>query len=564
MRKKKFTKVTAGLLAAIMVLGMTACGEKQEETPDNNNPVEDVADVAEVKEVSFPLDEEVTFTIAGKYKTGATADWASTVQFQEYKNRLGINLEPTTYDEETWSTKFTLMLAEDDLPDIIAGAAIQPGDMVKYARDGYFLDFSKYLDQMPNLSAIFEAYPEYKEAVTMEDGGIYGFSSLSTYTDSAYSSPAYMNQSWLDRLGLEQPETVEDLYDVLKAFKEQDANGNGDPNDEVPMTVLSPARADAFSPIRWAYGIYENGQAIWWEQVDENGQVQLMDVSDNAKEFYRFAHQLYEEGLINQDAFTAESGAYLDLAFSDKVGYVGGAQPSTDLENHAQNQWYQQGGLTKEGYNEEPVMVVGLRINNWFDVAVNANVENVDVVVKFIDYLFSEEGSISASNGYEGISFDYVDLCGFDSIDASAYAEGYETTEEYRIQKAVASNALTVLKPEKGFWEMIENIDEAELLSDEVLQVASVNAVQEKTFRSGKYKVIKKFPNLRYSEEVLEERTTIRTDIINYLKTASAQFITGEMDVDKDWDTYLEQLESLKLSRLMEIEQAAYDEYIGK
>ena len=55
----------------------------------------------------------------------------------------------------------------------------------------------------------------------------------------------------------------------------------------------------------------------------------------------------------------------------------------------------------------------------------------------------------------------------------------------------------------------------------------------------------------------------IRTDLINYLKTAYAQFIAGEMDVDKDWDEYLAQLESIGLSRFLEIEQEAYDSYIA-
>ena len=110
---------------------------------------------------------------------------------------------------------------------------------------------------------------------------------------------------------------------------------------------------------------------------------------------------------------------------------------------------------------------------------------------------------------------------------------------------------------------MIENIDEDKLLSDEVLAVASVNAIQEKTFRSGKYKVIHKFPNLMYSNEVAEERAMLRTDLVNYLQTTCAQFIAGELDVDKDWDAYLAQLESIGLSRFLEIEQEAYDSYIA-
>lgn len=556
-------KVLAGLLAAAMMVSMIGCGnagKESEEMTKNSSAVSESGKKAE--DVSFPLEEEVTFTISGPYGAGATADWESTVQFQEYKKRLGINLKASTYDSETWKTQLSLMLAEDNLPDIIAGAEIQPGDMAKYAQDGYFLDFSKYLDKMPNLSAFLEKYPEYKAAITLDDGGIYGFTKISTYCDSAYSSPSYMNGAWLDRLGLKRPETVEDFYDVLKAFKEQDANGNGDATDEIPMLMAMPTWIHTLSPIRWAYGIYECGQVVYWEQVDENGKVQLMDASENAREFFRFAHKLYTEGLINQDAFSMEDSVYFELAASDNVGYVGGYQPSVDLENQARNQWYLMGGLTAEGWNEEPVLVVENRISPTYRVMVNADVENVDAVVKFIDYLFTEEGATSAINGYEGLSFDYVDVCGFPSADHTAYATGYGSPEEYRKQVAVADSALYIVGI-SGFWNMIENIDEDKLLSDDVLKVASVNAIQEKTFRSGEYKVIHKFPNLKYSNEIAEERTMLRTDLVNYLKTTCAQFIAGELDVDKDWDAYLAQLESIGLSRFLEIEQEAYDSYIA-
>lgn len=70
----------------------------------------------------------------------------------------------------------------------------------------------------------------------------------------------YLNKTWLDNLGLTYPETVEELYTVLKAFKEQDANGNGDPNDEIPISFDTSAgarlehvlrAASAFTPANW-------------------------------------------------------------------------------------------------------------------------------------------------------------------------------------------------------------------------------------------------------------------------------------------------------------------------
>ncbi len=562
--RKKFL---AGLLATVMMVCIAGCGNAEKGSTETTKSVSSVAGetvktTEAGEEISFPLKEEVTFTISGPYNPGNTADWESTVQFKEYKKRLGINLKASTYDNETWETQFTLMLAEDKLPDIIAGASVTPSDMAKYAKEGYFLDFSKHLDKMPNLTAFFEKHPEYKAAVSFDDGGIYGFSAMYDWCDSAFSCPAYMNQSWLDRLGLERPETLDDLYDVLKAFKEQDANGNGDTTDEIPMSMKSSNRMNSISPILWAYGIFSGETPVWWEQVDENGKVQLMDASENAKEFYKFVNKLYKEGLINQDVYSIEDSAYKELS-KNNIGYLGGYQASVDLENHARNQWYLMGGLTTKEWNEKPVLVVRNKILPYYRVMVSADVENVDAVVAFIDYLFTEEGMLSTINGYEGVSFDFKDVCGFKAIDHTAYADGYESTEAYRVQAAVADAKLQIVGSMIGFWDMIEEIDEDKLLSDEVLEVASVNAVNEKAFRDGRYTVVYSFPSLKYSDEVAAEYATLKTDLTNYILTASAQFIVGEMDVDKDWDKYLAQLNEIGLPRLLEIEQEAYDSYIA-
>ncbi len=57
--------------------------------------------------------------------------------------------------------------------------------------------------------------------------------------------------------------------------------------------------------------------------------------------------------------------------------------------------------------------------------------------------------------------------------------------------------------------------------------------------------------------------STLYTDVYNYLVTAKVQFITGETDIDAGWDAYLAELDKIGLERLLEIEQAAYDRYLG-
>lgn len=72
--------------------------------------------------------------------------------------------------------------------------------------------------------------------VTNPDGHIYTLPGKKPLRPKGCDTP-FINKAWLDRLGLEIPTTVDEWYEVLKAFKEQDANGNGDPNDEIPLTA---------------------------------------------------------------------------------------------------------------------------------------------------------------------------------------------------------------------------------------------------------------------------------------------------------------------------------------
>ena len=106
-------------------------------------------------------EDTITLSLAARYVAGQyTTDFASTDQFKEYEKRLGIRFDVSAYDLEQWPSKLTLMMASDEMPDLIAYADMSSIDVEKYGKDGYLLDFSQYLDIMPNLKKRMEEYPE--------------------------------------------------------------------------------------------------------------------------------------------------------------------------------------------------------------------------------------------------------------------------------------------------------------------------------------------------------------------------------------------------------------------
>ena len=315
MKKRMKNKMVSIFLVGAMALSACACGSTSPQQEDTavkesaGNAVESEAvQTTGAEETSgeyvpsYPICEEtITITAQGQ-STGHTDEWSSTIQFEEYEKRLGIKIETeNVYDSETWASKRSLLFASDELPDLLLNSQLTVSEVQAYGKDGYFLDLSQYLDVMPNFKAYMEEYPEWADAMTNENGEIFAILGLNTRSAYALYGIQLINNQWLENLNLEKPETLDELYTVLKAFKDEDANLNGDPDDEIPLLVRSGS--SILQTILWGHGIYAR-KNYFNIQADDNGKVFLADTTDNYREFLKYINKLYTEGLINQDMFT--------------------------------------------------------------------------------------------------------------------------------------------------------------------------------------------------------------------------------------------------------------------
>ena len=542
-------------------------GAASEAAEEEGNTAESAAAETAGEEAGGRISEEtITLTLAG-VDDHVGADWNNTVQIQEYENRLGLKFDCTVYNSEQWSTKRTLLFAGDELPDLISSnsSPMSRSDVAKYAQDGYLLDFAPYLDEMPNLKAKMEEFPDLASALYMDDGGIYAFptSVNSRPNCGLVTRPSYIAGAWLDRLGIEQPKTLDELYEALKAVKEQDANGNGDPDDEIPL-VFSNSNNNDLLPILWGFGINTLETGSYYLRA-ENGKVSLWDTSENYKAYLKYMNRLYTEGLINQDAFVIsneeidEMGKQDRLFMSGVLGYV--MLDSTNLEKQEEMGWYIVPGFTSE-YNSEQWYVPGRRVTNVYGTMASADTEHPEELAKFIDYLYSDEGMLSGGNGYEGLTFSFKEVAGTGVADHTGYWEdSYEDQESYRALKAVCGAWFTLGATGKGtIYDMLAGATDEQLAyGGEAFENTPMNAWKETVMRTDGLVVKEQYPLVFYSDDEATEMGTLVTDIRNYLTTMQAKFITGESDIDASWDEYLAQLDQMGLARLMEIEQAAYD-----
>lgn len=244
-----------------------------------------------------------------------TREFSEMEWLREAEEKAGVEIEWQEISAD-WDQIKATMFASSDIPDLLFTATLD-SDYATFA--GLFEDFAPLINETdtPNINAFFSAHPEAQDLATMLDGSIYGLSKYQRYWPTVATS-CYINQTWLDNLGLEAPTTWDELKDVLIAFRDNDANGNGDASDEFPLDFLGYTESNGpgqYHPVMWlgSTGI----QLVNFSQdgfFAEDGTVKNYFVDERYKELIVFLNDLYSEGLINPECWTNDYSTYQSVA----------------------------------------------------------------------------------------------------------------------------------------------------------------------------------------------------------------------------------------------------------
>ncbi len=523
--------------------------------------------------LSMPMvasaEEDVIVLTAASCRAGQGENYNDRLITQEIEKRLGIRLDVTDYAFEAWNTQLTLLMAEDKLPDLLIEEEMTRTDVNRYGQEGYFLDLSKYLDIMPNFKARLEADPVLDAYSRDESGAIYGISKTRDSQVSRYVARSFWNSAWLERLGLEEPTTTEELYNVLKAFKEQDANGNGDPNDEIPLSLTfdrdSGTRVEFV--LRSAFGIYGYTSNLQMQVDKENKKVYLAETTENYKEYLKFMNRLYEEGLLDQEAFIQTEGEYVEKTKTDRLGLFGTWNNLASIMGRDNTVFHDYNFFT--GVKSD--LVDGIYYPLWNPVnancimVVSADCSNPEAACKLIDYFYSDEGVALSLSGIKDVTYREVPGKVVPENTSSDYTgfweeSGYATASEWVAKKVLYVNAFKFLQYSKAYrW--IDNATDEQLIQAHEIDptYCALEITMEKNMR--KVNVIDDYPLMPYMNDEAETRAYLMTDLQTYIQTMKAQFITGEADIDAQWDTFVKTMNTMCLEDLLKIEQAAYDRY---
>lgn len=218
-----------------------------------------------------------------------------------YKEYLNIDLERITPEDETaLNAVITTSLASGDLPDIMY---VTKSLFYVLAENGVLADLSKVYEENagPMVQEVVSTFPEAIET-GYYDGQLLGFPVIKNVHDSN-AAVLWIRQDWLNKVNMEAPKTMDDLYNVAKAFKDNKLGGENTYGigiaGGIPEAIAS------------AYGAVNN---TWVKQ--EDGSYVYANTTAPMKKALAFMQKLYSEGLIRNDFAVSGTNINEDIANS--------------------------------------------------------------------------------------------------------------------------------------------------------------------------------------------------------------------------------------------------------
>ena len=544
--------LTTGVAAGSAGL-LTACGSSSSTTVSDGEFQE-----VDTSELEFPLAETATISGMISYPSGTDENISERTIFKRIQEATNVDVEWTAIQSDQWSDKITLAMANlDTLTDFVFTASFGDATLLKYANQGVIIALEDYIDAyMPNLSAVFEAYPDYKDMCKDENGHIWalpwieqlGTGKLAIQT---VGNMGFINQKWLDFLGLDVPETVEDFEEVVKAFRDNAAalqEEFGIEGDIIPIScIMNDGDQDPCMLINGfgeGYGDGDRGSHI---AVTNDLEVIYSGAQEGFRSGIEWLHSLYEEGLIDPECFTHEWSTYVAKGKSGRYGVcftwdIANVDNLTDwtvlpvLEADVRNFTPQNASFTS-GFDRGRCVVTSVA-------------ENPALVCAWLDQMYDPFQSPQNNWGTYGEDDDFDIFVLGENADGETmlvHAElGDASPVEVREAEAVGG-PLAVLD---------DYYDVYVTLPDDAAYRLEWIEEYYTPYMNGEYV----YPNILMTADDTEELSNLQADITQLTNTKKSDWVMNGL-TDADWEQYLSDLNAYGLEDYLALYQKYLDSY---
>lgn len=511
--KKILPLLTVIALSTTMMAG---CGKGQDSSVNSSGKPGVVSDKA------IELSIHLGTMDSGVFKD----DWSIFKKAAEITNvNLKGSLPSTVTDFEQ---AFNLMIASGDIPDIVLTSNV---DFFKYGPDGAFEPLDDLIkEHAPNLQKFLDENPDVRQMATGPDGNLWF---IPFVQDGEAQSGWFVRQDWLDKLGLQQPKNVDELYNVMKTFIEKDANGNGK-RDEVPY-FHRDGKIGTYDLLS-LWNAYPKFHAV-------DGKVQYGPLESEYKTAMENITKWYSEGLIDQEIFTRGVKAR-DILLADNVGgithdFFGSTGNYNDkLADKIEGFLFKPmtPPANSLGKIVEPTKRAKAKTFGW---GISGTNESKVETIKYFDFWFTEEGRRMANFGTEGDTYTMVDG---KPIFTDKVLKGEKAAIDIIRETGAQSNF--------GFQQDY-------FYEEQWTNKIALEGIKE--YVNNGY-IAEQYPDVKFTEEEQKEIEKIAPKVDSYLAEVTQQWILGSKPIDHE--SLKAELKKLGADKLVEINQAAYDRYM--
>ncbi|MRN56003.1 extracellular solute-binding protein [Paenibacillus monticola] len=548
-------KSLISMLMVVMVFTIVISGCSKNDTANSPNaqPSDEAAAVAKPVDISVFAVQEAGIDIPTNKFTKLVED--------KFSIKFDWQINPSDGAKE----KRQISLASGDYPDAYLLTAyidqFSQADELKYGQQGVLIPLNDLIDKYaPDIKAAFEKHPELKALNTAPDGNIYGLGAYTECFHCSYPNKMWINTEWLKKLNLEMPTTTEEFKNVLEAFKTKDPNGNGKA-DEVPLSGSTEDFGVRVIPFLMNGFVYDDDRN--YLNLTADGKVVSAAITPEWKEGLTYIKSLFDGGLIDPGAFTQNADALKKIgenAGAEILGAGAGMHPAIFLN-------IDPGNLHSAHYN--PVAPLtgpdgasfathdsgGVSPGAKFVITNKASEDAQIALIKMVNYMFTPEGETNGASGMKGI--DWTDPA------AGDVALGDGVTPVVKTIPMKEGEA-----PRNAGWSGMAHFYMPKEYRDTWVQGTDIYASDGYERRLYNASLLYQghepkdlFPmwSIWIDPKVIDEASMLQTNLKNYIEQSELQFITGNKDLNKDWDAYVKGLKDLKLDRYLEILQTAYD-----
>lgn len=536
-------------MAAATLLSVTAgCngGGKETETSgassgaDTSQAVENVTPEAEMEN---PADGG-SFTYWCELNTAVSPNFSNLGETPFAKNwmeKTGTQIEFLHPPTGQMKEQFSLIIADGNLPDLMEYNWIvdYPGGPEKAIKDGVIIPLNDVFEKYcPNITKYLEEHPEIDKMIKTDEGNYYAFPFIRGDQRLCYTIGLMLRGDWLEELGLEVPETIDEWHTVLTAFKEK-KGATAPYTFEYTNQMLLPADPFAFA--------YKTCRSFY---IGDDGMVHFGAAEPGYKEYLTLMKQWYEEGLIDPDlptmGFDQVSSKMTNGASGASIGWAGGRLGAWTTAAQVNTPEYKlvpapyptvnKGDFPEFGDFDSPY-------TGRASVAITTCCKDIERAAKLMDYAYGEEGHLAFNFGVEGESYEMVD--GYPTYTKKIM----ESPEGWPIAQAMA--AYIRGNYNGPFVQDLRYVEQYYVL-DEQKQTPEVwgatNAIKHV------------MPPVTPTAEESKEFSSLMNEINTYRDEMTLKFILGTSELD-DFDMYVENLKSMGLERAIEIQNEALKRY---